>query len=465
MKGTQVLGISERIFIVVAGLVITLGAGSLSWAQEAINLEEPTPSSVDQVTTSMERSFKEKPERVVLFPRLKEELKDAPPFFRDTKLDLKPRTYYFYNSDQENDTKSEAWALGGALSYRSGWFLDRFALGSVLYTSQRLYGPDDRDGTQLLKPGQHGYTVVGQIYGRVKLSEDLFLNLYRYQYDTPYLNKDDGRMTPNTFEGYTLLGALGGKDGSPGIRYGGGYVTKIKEHNSDHFVWMSQAAGAEVKRGVVLGGAVFSYGRFSIGGLNYYSDDIINIGYAEAKYTLPITDRLGVLFAAQFTDQRSVDSDLLTGSSFETNQIGVKTQIGYEGAILTLGYTKDSKGANLQSPWSSYPGYTGALVSDFNNAGQKAFSTQVSFNFMRLGLEGVTAYGLFVHGWGSVDPSTKASVPDENEYDIDVWWQPKWNFLKGLSFRVRYGLVHQYQEPKQYIHNFRMIVNYDLPLL
>jgi hypothetical protein len=456
----------ERVVLGVTIFTIALGAASLSWAQEAVNpLEEPTPSSVDQVTTSMERSFKEEPERVVLLPRLKEELKDAPPFFRDTKLDIKPRTYYFYNSDQENDTKSEAWALGGALSYRSGWFLDRFALGSVLYTSQRLYGPDDRDGTDLLKPGQHGYTVVGQIYGRAKLLEDLFLNLYRYGYDTPYLNKNDSRMTPNTFEGYTFNGAFGGKEGGPGIRYLGGYITKIKERNSDHFVWMSQDAGAEVKRGVALGGALFSYGRLSLGAIDYYSDDIINIGYAEGKYTLPITDRLGVLFAAQFTDQRSVGDDLLTGSSFETHQWGVKTGISYEGAILTLGYTENSNEANIQNPWSSYPGYTSAQVIDFQNAGQKAFSTQVSFDFRRLGLEGVTAYGLFVHGWGSIDPSTKAPVPDENEFDVDFHWRPSWKFLKGLSFRTRYAVVYQYETPKKYTHELRLIVKYDFPLL
>jgi hypothetical protein len=413
----------------------------------------------------MERSFKEKPEKVVLFPRLKEELKDAPPFFRDTKLDFKFRTYYFYDNNHVNDTISEAWALGGAISYRSGWFLDRFALGSVLYTSQRLYGPDDRDGTELLKPGQHGYTVVGQIYGRVKLFEDLFLNLYRYEYDTPYLNKDDSRMTPNTFEGYTFMGGVGGKEGSPGVKYGGGYITKIKEQNSDHFVWMSQVAGAEVKRGVTLGGALFSYGRFSIGAIDYYSDDIINIGYAEAKYTLPVTDRLGVLLATQFTDQRSVGSDLLTGSSFETHQWGVKTGISYEGAILTLGYTENSNEANIQNPWSSYPGYTSAQVIDFKNAGQKAFSTQVSFDFRRFGLQGVTAYGLFVHGWGSIDPSTKAQVPDQNEFDLDFHWRPSWKFLKGLSFRTRYAVVYQYESPKKYTHELRLIINYDLPLL
>src|SRR5262245_32260651 len=94
--------------------------------------------------------------------------------------------------------------MGGALTYRSGWLLDRFGMGAAFYTAQRLYGPKDRDGTLLLKPGQHGYSVVGQIYGKVKLFDDQFLNLYRYEDNTPFINKNDSRMTPNTFQGYTL---------------------------------------------------------------------------------------------------------------------------------------------------------------------------------------------------------------------------------------------------------------------
>ena len=212
------------------------------WAQEVISVEEPNPSSVDEVTTPMERSFKEKPPEPVLFPGLKEKLKDTPAFFRDTKLNLNIRTYYFYR-DKFDDSKSEAWALGGALSYQSGWFLDRFSVGAALYTSQPLYAPDNRDGTLLLKPGQEGYTVLGQLYGRVKLFEDNFISIYRQTYNTPYINMNDSRMTPNTFEGYTFQGAYGGKEGAPGFKYGGGYIDKIKERNSDEFVSMSETPG------------------------------------------------------------------------------------------------------------------------------------------------------------------------------------------------------------------------------
>jgi hypothetical protein len=445
-------------------LTALAGIGTPVWAQEYIRDQEPVPESVDQVVTPMDLTFQEKREIPRLFPWLKEQLKDTPAFFRDTKLNLNFRTYYF-NRDKYDDSNSEAWALGGSVSYQSGWFLNRFSVGSVIYTSQRLYGPDDRDGTTLLKPGQHGYTVVGQLYGRVKLFDENFLNIYRYEYNTPYINKNDSRMTPNTFEGYTFNGAYGGKEGAPGFRYGGGYITKIKEKNSDRFVWMSQDAGADVKRGVALGGGNVSYKGFTFGAIDYYSDDIINIFYTEGSYKLRVADRLGLLFSAQFTDQRSTGDDLLKGYSFNTNQVGVKSDISYGGGILTLAYTHTQKGADMQNPWSGYPGYTSVQVQDFNRAGEEAFMVKASYDLSRLGLEGVSTYALFVHGWGRIDPATKEKVAHENEFDAEVQWRPKWKFLKGLWFRVRYANVHQYEGDKNTIHDFRVIVNYDVPLL
>jgi len=466
MKHFGILGLpasirSRALFTCLLTAMLFL-AGSRAWAQESISQEEPTPSSATDEVTSIDRSFVEKPAPAVLFPRLKEELKNTPPFFRDTDLDLKIRSYYFHEN-KFNDSNSEAWALGGAISYKSGWLLDRFAAGAVLYTSQPLYAPDDRDGTDLLQQGQKGYTVVGQLYGRVKLFEDHYLNLYRYEYNTPYLNKDDSRMTPKTFEGYTLIGALKGTGTDAWtVRYGGGYLTKMKDRTSENFVWMSRAAGANADRGVVAEGALFSYRGFSIGAFDYYSPDIINIGYAEVKYAWPVTDKLAVLGAAQFTDQRSVGGDLLTGSSFETRQEGVKTSLSYAGAILNLLFTANGDGTNMREPWSSYPGYTAAMVENFDQAGENAFGAKVSYDFRGIGLEGVTAYALFVHGWGQVNPS---SGPNQDELDTDLQWRPLSHFPKGLWLRGRYAIVHQNESPGNYIHELRVILNYEIPLL
>jgi hypothetical protein len=438
--------------------IVFLGAPSESRAQEYIRDEEPPPASVEQTVSPMQFSFRLVPERPGLFPGLKEKLKDLPPFFRDTKLDLNLRTYYF-NGEKFGGSRQEAWAGGGALSYRSGWLLDRLSVGAVVYTSVPLFAPESRDGTLLLRQGQEGYAVLGQLYARVKVFDELFLNLYRYIYDTPYLNRNDNRMTPNTFEGYTFQGSLGGKDDGPGLRYGGGYITKIKERNSTEFVWMSQAAGARVDRGVGLAGALFSYKGFSIGGIDYYSDDIINIGYGEAKYVLPVTKDFGVLFAAQFTDQRSVGADLLKGFPFATNQFGVKTDMSYRNALLTLAYTKNAAGADLQNPWSGYPGYTSVMVQSFKGAGENAFMVKGSYDFSRVGAPGLTVYGLYVHGWGRVSP------PNLNEADADVQWRPEWSFLKGLWLRARYAFVQQYQAPMSKTHDVRLIANYDFSLL
>jgi hypothetical protein len=457
----------ERIGSAATVLVMVLWGNAPVLAQEYLRDTEPTPESVDQVVTPFEQTFKEKPRVPGVFRWLKEELKETPAFFRDTTLGLNVRTYYFYRDNYPGSSPqiNEAWALGGSLSYRSGWFLNHFGVGSVLYTSQPLYAPEDRDGTGLLKPGQQGYTVVGQIYGRVKVFEDNFINIYRYEYNTPYINEHDSRMTPNTFEGYTFTGAYGGKDRAPGFNYGFGYIDKIKLQNSDTFISMSEAAGADVKRGVIAGGGRFSYRDFTFGAIDYYSNDIINIFYTEGTYKLFVTDHLGFLFSAQFTDQRSVGSDLLTGFPFQTNQFGIKAEMSYMRGILTLAYTRNSKGADVQNPWSGYPGYTSVQVQSFNKAGENALMVKLSYDFARLGLEGVAGYALFVHGWGMVDPSTKDPVPNENEFDADIQWRPQWKFLKGLWFRVRYANVHQYEGPKNTINDFRVIANYDFPLL
>lgn len=446
----------SKLFALGIGLLFMLLGGRAAVLAQEASADKPTPSSVDEIINPMDRAFKKKAPREV--PE-----KPIHPFFRDQSLDLNLRTYYKYN-DKYDDSLSEAWALGGALSYQSGYLLDHFSLGAAVYTSQPLYGPEDRDGTLLLKPGQEGYTVLGQFYGEIKVLPDHFFRFYRQEYNTPFINKYDSRMTPNTFEGYSFQGACGGEKGSPGLRYGGGYITKIKERNSDTFVWMSQDAGATVERGVASAGLLFSQGPFSIGAIDYYSDDIINIFYTEAKIVLRLTQELGLLFSAQYTDQRSVGSDLLTGSGFSTHQFGIKGEMSYRRAILSLGYTIAGKGADLQSPWGSYPGYTHVQVQEFNRAGENAFLTKLSYDFSSLGLTGVSTYALWVHGWNRVDPATKASVKQEDEYDFDLQWRPQMKVLKGFWFRTRYGYVDQRDGgPSQ--SDFRIIVNYDIPLL
>jgi hypothetical protein len=158
-----------------------------------------------------------------------------------------------------------------------------------------------------------------------------------------------------------------------------------------------------------------------------------------------------------------VGDDLLKGYGFSTSQFGIKGEMSFQKAILTLGYTVAGKGADLQNPWSSCPGYTSVQVMDFNRAGENALIGKLSYDFGSLGLTGVTAYALWVHGWNRVNPTGSAPVKQEDEYDLDLQWRPQIKVLKGLWLRAGYAYVDQRGGPDQ--SDFRVILNYDIPLL
>src|SRR6266487_1143362 len=239
---------------------------------------------------------------------------------KDTKFEFNLRSFYFDRSDFSGAEK-QAWAIGGWLGVKTGYFLDHVAFGATVYTSNPIYAPDDRDGTLLLAPGQNGYTVLGEFYAELRIVKDVGITVGAKGYDTPFINRNDTRMTPNTFEAIVLQGRteLGkssssdnnvtadgiglSKDGKEvavptptaaqdvaAIKYGLGYFYKIKERNDSEFVSMSEDAGADVERGVWAAGALYEKGKFSIGAIDYYSEDIINIAYAESKLEVPLAD-------------------------------------------------------------------------------------------------------------------------------------------------------------------------------
>jgi len=441
-------------------LALLIGCSNI-WAQSEVALELPPPASVEEMVTPLELPFLMKPLRSAIVPWLKDKLADTTPFLRESKLNLHVRSAYFFEDPFDKD-KKEAWALGGWLEYQSGWLADRLGFSSTLYTSQPLYAPEDRDGTLLLEPGQDGFTVLGEAYGRIKIHEQNEFRFFRQTYNTPYLNKNDGREIPNTFEGYTFRGAFGDEKSSGSLKYVAGYVTKIKERNEDQFVWMSNDAGAEVERGTVMAGALFTRGPWSLGSIEYYTEDTLNIFYAEARRRWKLGGDWGLALNAQFSDQQSVGDNSLTGSSFHTAQGGASLDLSYRNAVVTAAFTSTDADRDMISPWSSYPGVTSCQVRDFNRAGEDAWMLKASYDFKRF-VEGLSAYALYTVGTGRKDPSTGGDQPDEQEIDADLQYRFQAPHLQGLALRLRYGTVDAGGGDR--IHQVRAVLNYDLPLL
>jgi hypothetical protein len=377
----------------------------------------------------------------------------------DTQFRFNFRTMYF-DRDRFDGSSSRALATGGWVGAKTGYFLERFSLGATGYTSQRIDGDPGRDGTGMLKPGQAGYSVLGEAYADVVVARGLHLYAGRREIDTAFANRSDVRMTPNTFEAIVLQGlAEVGSEGAT-VKYGVGYLDKIKNRNDDRFVSMAVDAGAAVERGVLAGGALYTKDAFSIGAIDYYSPDVINIFYAESRmelpFELPFADNSVPRLGLQFVDQRSTGDELLTGAAFSAQQFGVRSELPVGDALFSVGYTLAGSGADLRSPWSGYPGYTGAQVEDFNRAGEGALLLRAAYELPWF--DGVSAYALFVNGGTPDDPAHFR----KNELDLNLEWAPSKNLLKGLSLRIRYAIVEEYGPMVRDLGDFRVISNFGL---
>ena len=412
--------------------------------------ESDVLDSTEQGKVSLDESFVPKTRR----ERIIEQRRKA---LEDTKADVQLRTFLL-DRDKFDGSESSAMALGGYAGFKTGYFRDRFSIGGTVYTSQKLYGPDDKDGTGLLQPGQESYTVLGEIYGQFRFSDDIMLDIGRKAMNTPYINKSDTRMTPNTFQSLMLMGSASNEESGSEWRFGFGYVDEMKEKTSEDFVSMAQVAGAldGVERGVYAGGANYKHGALSIGAVNYYSDDIINIFYTEAKYDIPLSDSSTLKLAAQYSAQDSVGDDLLTGSGFSTSQIGVKAELAVGNALFTTAWNGTDDGDVLRSPWGGIPSYNSVQVQDFNRAGEDSLMLRAGYNFKSV--PNLSAYALWVNGSQPTDPLQS----EQDEYDFNLQWSVKDGSFKGLSIRARYAVVTQEMGGPD-LQDFRLILNYDPP--
>src|SRR4029450_5856089 len=62
---------------------------------------------------------------------------------KDTKFEFNLRSFYFDRSDFSGAEK-QAWAIGGWLGVKTGYFLDHIAFGATGFTSDPIYAPDAR---------------------------------------------------------------------------------------------------------------------------------------------------------------------------------------------------------------------------------------------------------------------------------------------------------------------------------
>jgi hypothetical protein len=391
------------------------------------------------------------------FPNLREGLSKLPPFFRDTDLNVRFRTFYF-NRQNDDDTASEAWAAGGWIQYASGWLLDTFSLGATYYTSQPLYAPDSRPGSSLLTPGQDEIGTFGEAWGALRYQDYAVLKGYRQRIDVGYVNSQDNRMVPNTFQAVTVGGQL------DWLHYDVGYVWKIKPRDSNDFISMSRQAGVGGDdEGLVLGALTLTPIKgLAINAGTYYARDLFNTAFGKVEYTHPFGDDVKLQVGVQYTDQRSVGGERL--NEFSTWNVGAGARLLWRGLSVGTAMHFTSDEASIRSPWGTWPGYLSLMVTDFDRANEKAFGVGVRYDFggtlLPFRIPGLSLFLAYAQGTDRIDPGNGA-LPTTREGNLDIVYNVP--AVKGLSLRFRNGYVGRGNS--ETVKDFRLIVNYELDLL
>lgn len=388
---------------------------------------------------------------------------DTPAFLRDSLMQIVARTYYL-TRDNFDGSRSQAWAGGGWLAYRSGLIADTFGVHAAVYTSQPIFAPFDQGGTRLLNPDQEQLTMLGQMYGRIKIL-DQEIRGGRQLVDTPLINPQDNRMVPNTFEGVQLVTL---PDAKRSYDYSVGYLWNIKQRDSNDFIPMSDAlaGGNVIDRGTPYGMVKYR----PLPGLSmlfaaYQVQDFVNTEFGQIEYAFQLPKEVPQwIVGANVIGQQSDGADLLTGSSFQTFQASARVQMTHMGWILFAAGSITGDQSKIFSPFGTKPNYTDMQQTSFDNANEKALGASVAYDFGyafgNIGLSGVTAGAWYTHGWDAINPATNIAIPNRNELDVWLQYRPSQGVLKGLRLKAQYSNVWQHDNVRGSQPEFRMIADY-----
>lgn len=416
---------------------------------DAEDANNPIPGSAYEIEGSMDREFEQKSAPETRVSRLLE----------SSEVTLKLRNFYF-NRGKPQAIDSYAWAQGGILAHRMGNIDGVFTMNTELMGSFPLDAPEEHTGTLLLDKHQNELLTLGVVNPRITAYGQV-VSLYRQRYNLPYVNEQDNRMLPNTFEGYTIGQPTGT---SKSFQYIAGYIAGMKKRDSDDFVSMSDAAGVnQVERGMVVSGArAYFIPEWSLAAVNYYMEDVVDIVYADTDYKFKINEEIEQTLSGQYSSQTSVGDDLLFGEVDSTGFWGFQSATSFRGFVFKAALTVNENSADIKTPYGSYPGYNSSIVEDFNRAGEYAWQLGMSFDLSEVGLDGFKVSTGYIQGNGALNQNTGADLPDRNEIDVTVDYRVSEGLFNGIWVRARSGTVDD--EEAGTTQDFRVIVNYEIAL-
>ncbi len=375
----------------------------------------------------------------------------------DASLDLRSRTYYFYRGF---DTRApqEAFASGGALPYRTGRFREALQVGMTPYFSGKLYGPSDRDGTQLLKSGQRSFITMGEAF--LDLSQGPFrTRIFRQELNLPFLNGFDTRMAPKTFESiYSEI------EFSPLARLTLAQTFQMKDRDEVSFRSIAEQAGAaERQHGLTTIGLKegTNQGLFKYQWVTHQLWDAWFQFYGETVFAWEHKDYGKLQWSQQFIHQSDIGA-AVTGP-LDANAFGSRLQWNLGSTQIRLAGTWTFEQDATIYPFGSHPGYTSLIERRFNRSGEKAAHIGLVQGLEPIGLKGLSVTANYTHGW-TPNKGRRAS-PDQGEFDLTLGYRHKFNDKSEVELQVRGAwLKESFPSSIRFTEDYRCILQYNQSL-
>ncbi len=435
-------------------VAVVLAPCTFTYGSEYQELENIAPESAEEIAVGLDTTARPLDERPQL-ELFRDALAKAPPFWRDSSLNLGIRLYDFQReSGVEN--LAEAIAAGTDLTFQSGKWHDRLSLALSWHTSSGIDAPSDRGGTGLLAPDQSDLSILSRAYLEYEFDEATVLKLYRHDFNIPYINRQDSRMIPNTFEAYEVQHL--GKQ----LHWIFGHITKMKERDSEDFVPMGEIAGAPGDNsGTTVAGARYIFANeTSLGAVVQHTNDLFATAYSELTYKRTISQDWGMQGAAQLTNQWSTGREKI--GNFDTYSWGLRGALSYRGAVLTVAYTS-TRDFEIRKPFGGTPGFTSSMLHDFDRANEEAYRIGLSQNFAKYGFPGASLIVKYTKGRNAVT-NTGEPLLSEQEIAVTADFRPPEGPLKGLWLRIRYADADR-GSPADDRRDLRFILNFSIGAL
>ena len=400
---------------------------------------------------------------------------DFSKFYEDASVSGKLRTtYYDIEKSDRVDTTTKAkkdnstagaWTGGIMVDAKSGYAWDVIGFDASFYGVTKLDMKEDNSSSnQLLNDANEGFGKIGQAYIKVKLGNDDLNGNFKAGRQGIYnglISSSGSRTVPSTWQGYNLTG------NAYGVSYGLAYVDQMSLRNEAGFHKLENFDG---KRIDYVAGAQLGYKVAGLDLLYRYakSKDFLQAHNAKIGYTFDLAEDTSLTVDTRYfvtkengnlwtgytnwggavTDGNYKATDATFDDKAENLSLNAKLAMNDWTFVAAVSKTKaESKagigkyyydfGKNTHGIWDVE---TSAFGEDFMYDGEVAYKIGGQYDFASLGAKGLTVGYFFHYGHGM-----KANNGDkvaENEHDLLVTYAFQQEQLKGLSFKMKYGLYN-----------------------